>query len=72
MKATPFAGLALRHALPQWLPKLWRYVDRPLTALTYFRVYLALALCITRGAPVIAEFVYTQRHDILRRPGAKQ
>ena len=72
VKATAFAGLALRYAFPRWLPALWDHVDWPLTALTYFCVYLAVVLCIARGAPVIAEFVYSQRHDILRRPGAKQ
>jgi CDP-diacylglycerol--glycerol-3-phosphate 3-phosphatidyltransferase len=71
-KATAFAGLALQYPLRLWLPTLWGYVDWPLTALTYFCVYLAVVLCIARGAPVIAEFVYAQRHDILRRPGAKQ
>jgi len=71
VKATAFAGLALQHSFPQWLPAFWGYVDRPFTALTYLCVYLAVVLCIARGAPVIAEFVYAQRHDILRRPGAR-
>jgi CDP-diacylglycerol--glycerol-3-phosphate 3-phosphatidyltransferase len=72
VKATAFAGLALQAPFPRWLPSFWSYVDWQLTAVTYFCVYLAVALCIARGAPVIAEFVYSQRHDILRRPGARQ
>ena len=72
VKAIAFAGLALREPFQQWLPGIWQYVSWPITALTYLCVYLSLLLCIARGAPVIAEFVYAQRHDILRRPGASR
>lgn len=72
IKATAFAGLALEYSARTSLPTLWSYVGPTCTAITYFCVYLAVALCIARGAPVIAEFVYAQRHDILRRPGARQ
>ncbi len=71
VKAAAFAGLALLLALPTGLPAVWSAVGRPLTALVYFLVYLSVALCIARGLPVIAEFVYTQKDDILRRPGKK-
>jgi len=47
-------------------------VSWPPTTLTYLCVYLSVLLCIARGAPVIAEFVYAQRHDILKRPGASR
>jgi CDP-diacylglycerol--glycerol-3-phosphate 3-phosphatidyltransferase len=72
VKAAAFAGLALQRPFPRFLPELWAYVGGVLTALTYFCVYLAVALCIARGAPVVAEFVYSQKHDILRRPGRRQ
>jgi CDP-diacylglycerol--glycerol-3-phosphate 3-phosphatidyltransferase len=72
VKAIAFAGLALREPFQQWLPDLWQYVSWPLTTLTYLCVYLSVLLCIARGAPVIAEFVYAQRHDILKRPGASR
>ena len=72
VKAIAFAGLALREPFQQWLPDIWQYVSWPITTLTYSCVYLALVLCVARGAPVIAEFVYAQRHDILRRPGASR
>ena len=39
--------------------------------LTYFFVYASVVLCIARGLPVIAEFVYAQKNDILRRPGSE-
>lgn len=71
VKATAFAGLALEYSGSMWLPALWSYVGSLVTTITYFCVYLAVVLCIARGAPVIAEFVYAQRHDILRRPGAR-
>ena len=71
-KASAFAGLALQKPFPALLPELWGDVGWLLTGLTYFFVYLSVALCITRGLPVIAEFVRAQKHDILRRPGKRQ
>lgn len=72
VKACAFAGLALQRPFPAILPTIWEYVGWLLTGLTYFFVYLAVVLCIARGLPVIVEFVYSQRHDILKRPGKKQ
>ena len=72
VKASAFAGLALQRPFPVFLPALWDYIGWLLTALTYFFVYLAVLLCLARGLPVIAEFVYSQKNDILRRPGRKQ
>jgi CDP-diacylglycerol--glycerol-3-phosphate 3-phosphatidyltransferase len=72
VKACAFCGLALQQPFPALLPTLWGYVGWLLTGLTYFFVYLAVVLCIARGLPVIAEFVYSQKDDILRRPGRKQ
>ena len=71
-KASAFAGLALQQPGPALLPEFWGSAGWLLTALTYFFVYLSVVLCIARGLPVIAEFVYTQKHDILRRPGKRQ
>ena len=72
VKAAAFAGLALQRPFPYYLPELWSQVGGALTAFTYFCVYLAVVLCIARGAPVVAEFVYSQKNDILRLPGKKQ
>jgi CDP-diacylglycerol---glycerol-3-phosphate 3-phosphatidyltransferase len=71
-KAAAFAGLALQRPAPVYLPVLWDSVGWLLTGLTYFFVYLSVVLCVARGWPVVAEFVYTQKNDILRRPGKKQ
>ncbi len=70
-KACAFSGLALQVPGPALLPVFWDAIGWLLTALTYFFVYLSVMLCIARGLPVIAEFVYTQKHDILGRPGKK-
>jgi CDP-diacylglycerol--glycerol-3-phosphate 3-phosphatidyltransferase len=72
VKAAAFAGLALQRPFPVVLPELWAQVGGILTALTYFFVYTSVVLCIARGLPVIAEFVRSQKNDILRRPGKKQ
>lgn len=72
VKASAFAGLALQIPFPALLPELWGYVGWLLTALTYFFVYTAVALCIARGLPVIVEFVYSRRSDILKAPGGRR
>ncbi len=66
VKASAFAGLTLQRPFPTYLPELWSYVGWILTGLTYFFVYLAVVLCVARGLPVIVEFVYAQKHDILK------
>jgi len=70
-KASAFAGLALLAPFSEFLPTLWGYVGWFLTGLTYFFVYASVVLCIARGWPVIAEFVYAQKNDILRRSGKR-
>jgi len=72
VKASAFAGLALQRPFPAVLPELWGQIGGILTGLTYFFVYASVVLCIARGLPVIAEFVRSQKDDILRRPGKKQ
>jgi CDP-diacylglycerol--glycerol-3-phosphate 3-phosphatidyltransferase len=71
VKACAFCGLSLMRPLPWVFPALWGYLGWILSFLTYFFVYLSVLLCIARGVPVIAEFIYTQRRDIIR-PGAKR
>jgi CDP-diacylglycerol--glycerol-3-phosphate 3-phosphatidyltransferase len=71
VKAAAFAGLALQQPFPALLPEIWSYAGWLLTGLTYTFVYLSVLLCIARGLPVVAEFVYSQKNDILRRPGRR-
>jgi CDP-diacylglycerol--glycerol-3-phosphate 3-phosphatidyltransferase len=71
-KASAFAGLALQKPFPALLPEIWSRTDWFFVGSTYFFVYLSVVLCIARGLPVIAEFVYAQKSDILRRPGKRQ
>lgn len=67
-KAAAFCGLALLRPFPVVLPELWQTVGPVLTALTYFFVYLAVALCLLRGMPVMLEFLRARKHEIVR-PG---
>ena len=67
VKAGAFCGLALLRPLPAVFPEIWNVAGSLLTALTYGCVYLAVALCIARGLPVIAEFIHAQKADILLR-----
>lgn len=72
VKACAFSGLALLLPFPEVLPDVWSRVGGILNGVTYFFVYLAVVLCIARGAPVIAEFVYAQREDILGSSGSQR
>ena len=72
VKAAAFAGLTLLEPLPELMPQLWEHLGGLITWLTYACVYLAVVLCVARGLPVIVEFVYSQRHDILKLPGRRQ
>src|SRR5690606_11724168 len=72
VKAGAFAGLTLLDPLPELMPQLWEHLGGLITWLTYACVYLAVVLCVARGLPVIVEFLYSQRHDILKLPGRRQ
>jgi CDP-diacylglycerol--glycerol-3-phosphate 3-phosphatidyltransferase len=71
VKGCAFAGLALIHPFAAVLPTLYGYIGWLTTGLAYMFVYLSVVLCIARGLPVIIEFVYAQKQDILRRTGKK-
>jgi CDP-diacylglycerol--glycerol-3-phosphate 3-phosphatidyltransferase len=72
VKVCAFAGLALQHPLPALQPALWADVGSLIVGSTYGFVYLSVLLCVLRGLPVIVEFVYAQRDDILKPIGSKQ
>ncbi|HET8698615.1 MAG TPA: hypothetical protein VFO94_14065, partial [Gammaproteobacteria bacterium] len=63
--------LALIQPFSTVLPTLYGYIGWITTGLAYFFVYLSVVLCIASGLPVIAEFIYAQRNDILRGSGNK-
>jgi len=63
--------LALLRPGAEFLPEVWGYAGRLVTGLTYFFVYLSVVLCVARGWPVVAEFLYSQNIDILKQPGKK-
>lgn len=71
VKASAFAGLTIQRPLPATMPVVWEFGGWLLSGLTYLFVYASVVLCLARGLPVVAEFVYSQRSEILRRPGKK-
>jgi CDP-diacylglycerol--glycerol-3-phosphate 3-phosphatidyltransferase len=71
VKACAFCGLSLLRPLAAVLPGVWAAVGGPLTVLTYVFVYVAVALCILRGLPVIVEFVHQQKEDIIKGTESK-
>jgi CDP-diacylglycerol--glycerol-3-phosphate 3-phosphatidyltransferase len=67
LKAAAFCGLSALRPLPEVLPGFWAIFGAAWTALTYASVYVSVLLCVLRGLPVIVEFVYAQKADIVRR-----
>lgn len=63
IKACAFCGLVLLQPFPAVLPALWDLVGGFLTGLTYVLVYLAVALCVVRGLPVLVEFADGRRES---------
>jgi CDP-diacylglycerol--glycerol-3-phosphate 3-phosphatidyltransferase len=67
IKACAFCGLAALRPLPEVWPWFWSIFGAAWTALTYASVYVSVLLCILRGLPVIIEFVYAEKENIVRR-----
>jgi CDP-diacylglycerol--glycerol-3-phosphate 3-phosphatidyltransferase len=69
LKAVTFCWLMLIHALPALLPELWQQVSAAFMALAQIFVFLSVLICLLRGAPVVIEFVRTERATLLGRLG---
>lgn len=69
LKAHAFCWLLLIRPIPNVFPDFWLSWGGLLLAIGDVLVYLSVATCIARGLPVIAEFVYQERHAILGRVG---
>lgn len=63
VKASAFCGLTLLRPAPVLFPQLWSVLGATLTWLTYACVYLAVALCVIRGLPVVVEFLRTRTDE---------
>jgi CDP-diacylglycerol---glycerol-3-phosphate 3-phosphatidyltransferase len=67
LKATAFCWLLLIAPIPTLWPQFWAQWAEVLHGVGSVLVYLAVAVCLARGLPVIVEFVYAERHQILGR-----
>jgi CDP-diacylglycerol--glycerol-3-phosphate 3-phosphatidyltransferase len=67
LKATAFCWLLLIAPVPALWPQIWAHWAPVLQGTAAVLVYLAVAMCLVRGLPVIVEFVYAERHAILGR-----
>ena len=65
LKATAFCWLLLLFPLPRLVPDIWAGWSWLLEGIGFALVLLSVLLCILRGLPVVAEFVYAERHAIL-------
>jgi CDP-diacylglycerol--glycerol-3-phosphate 3-phosphatidyltransferase len=71
VKATAFCWLLLLLPFPVTFPAAWSAWGPVLVAIGQGLVYVATALCVARGLPVVAEFVYAEREAILGRAAAR-
>lgn len=67
LKATAFCWLLLIAPIPVLWPAVWAHWAQWFQGTGSVLVYLAVAVCLIRGLPVIVEFVYAERHAILGR-----
>lgn len=67
LKATAFCWLLLLQPLPVLVPDIWVDWSGALQVTGAVLVYLAVAICIIRGLPVVMEFVYEQRESLIPR-----
>jgi CDP-diacylglycerol--glycerol-3-phosphate 3-phosphatidyltransferase len=65
LKATAFCWLLLLYPLPALVPDIWADWSWLLERVGFTLVMLSVLLCLARGFPVVAEFVYAERHAIL-------
>lgn len=65
IKAVAFCWLLLVYAIPEALPSLWSNWSGAFLAAADVFVLSSVFLCLLRGAPVIIEYVYSERHTIL-------
>jgi Na+-transporting methylmalonyl-CoA/oxaloacetate decarboxylase gamma subunit len=55
----------LIYALPALLPELWQQVSIAFLASAHVFIFLSVLICLLRGAPVVIEFVRTERATLL-------
>jgi CDP-diacylglycerol--glycerol-3-phosphate 3-phosphatidyltransferase len=67
LKASAFCWLLLIAPIPALWPAFWAQWSGLLQGTGSVLVYLAVAVCLARGLPVIVEFAYAERHAILGR-----
>lgn len=67
LKAHAFCWLLLIRPLPELTPSFWEQWDALLTGIGAVFVYLSVAICVLRGLPVVAEFVYQERDSLRPR-----
>ena len=64
LKAFVFCALLLLPALPSAYPTFWLEWGPFTLATMSFAVHLTVAVCVLRGIPVVAEFLYAERDAI--------
>lgn len=68
LKAHAFCWLLLVRPFPTVIPGLWSEWGWLLAGIGNFLVYLSVMICIARGLPVLAEFIYAERDSLLPKP----
>ncbi|MEO0997321.1 MAG: CDP-alcohol phosphatidyltransferase family protein [Pseudomonadota bacterium] len=65
LKAHAFCWLLLMRPLPVLVPELWAAWSWLLVPVGDFLVYLSALICVARGLPVVAEFLYKERASLI-------
>ncbi len=67
LKAHAFCWLLFIAPMPALWPSFWAQWGSVMTDIGNVLVYLSVAICLVRGLPVIVEFAYQERHNLLGR-----
>lgn len=71
LKATAFCWLLFLQPFALLFPATWSAWGSVMGGVGDFLIYLAVFVCLLRGLPVVAEFVYQERDAILGRPAGR-
>jgi len=71
LKATAFCWLLFLQPFGLLFPATWSAWGGVMAGFGDLLVYLAVFICLLRGLPVVAEFVYQERDAILGRPASR-
>lgn len=64
LKAVTFCWLMLTYPLPVIAPQLWQQFSSVFLGISGLLIFSSVLICLVRAAPVVFEFLYTERDSL--------